>query len=177
MTARPTPGDETFGPVPESNRPGHRPSAEQDKPTGPPPRPPGAVPRTTHFRFRFDWPMAAAAFLVGVTPRTTDVEVGEEHLTVRFGAWSLCTPLGNISGTHVTGPYAWPKVVGPPRLSVVDSGVTFATTSQAGVCIELDRPEAGALPFGLLRHRALTITVDEPDGFVEELEAAVRRVT
>ena len=56
-TSRPDSGP--TGPVPEANRPGRRPRVQQDKPTGPPPTPPGAVPRTTHFPFRFDPPLPA----------------------------------------------------------------------------------------------------------------------
>ena len=35
----PAGGDDTAGPVPEGNLPGHRPEHDQDKPEGPPPEP------------------------------------------------------------------------------------------------------------------------------------------
>ena len=35
----PTGDDDTAGPIPEGNLPGHRPEHDQDKPEGPPPAP------------------------------------------------------------------------------------------------------------------------------------------
>lgn len=165
-----------LGPVPEGNRPGHHPPVEQDKPARMPPQPPGAVPRTVHLPFRFDHTMAVPALLFGVTRRTAEVVVGEEDLLVRFGPWSLRTPLSNVADVGVTGPYRWLKVVGPPHLSLSDSGVTFATSTSEGVCIDFHEPVPAALPFGLLRHQAATVTVEDPQAFVSELRAAIRRV-
>lgn len=175
MANTPRPDRGAPGPVPEGNRPGRRPRRPQDKPIGPPPTPPGAVPRTTHFRFRFDRSMRLPALLAGVVPDRADVEVGEERLTVRFGPWSLSTPLENVEGVTVTGPYAWPKVAGPPHLSFADGGITFATSTRAGACIRFRRPVPAALPVPLLRHPAATVTVADPEAFAEELEAAIRR--
>lgn len=172
-TSRPDSGP--TGPVPEANRPGRRPRVQQDKPTGPPPTPPGAVPRTTHFPFRFDPPLRLPALLAGVVPDRADVEVGEERLTVRFGPWSLSTPLENVAGVSLTGPYTWFKVAGPPHLSFADGGITFATSTRAGACIRFRRPVPAALPVPLLRHPAATVTVADPEAFAEELEAAIRR--
>ncbi|WCO68242.1 hypothetical protein PO878_05815 [Iamia majanohamensis] len=150
---------------------------EQDKPRRPPPRPRGSIPRTTHLPFRFDYPLAAAGAPFGVLPRTTDVVVGETALTVRFGPWRLETDLANISGVEVTGPYQALKVAGPPHLSFTDRGVTFATTTQGGICVHFHRPVPAIDPLGLLRHPGATITVADPDDAAAELEAAVRRAT
>jgi len=178
---RPRPSDDLrpetsdLGPVPEANRPGHHPDVEQDKPTGPPPRPRGSIPRTTRWDFRFDRTMTLPALLVGVTPGSTGVEIGEDDLTIRFGRWSLHTPLANVAETAVTGPYSWIKVAGPPHLSRSDSGITFATSTAGGACIHFHDRVPAALPVGLLRHEAATVTVADPEGFVAELDAAVRR--
>ena len=152
------------GPVPEENLPGHRPDHDQDKPDGPPRQ---AVHR--RFGFAFEPRMAPFAAAVGVTPFTAHVEVTKGELRIRFGPWSLRTPVANVEAATVTGPYAFPQVVGPPRLSLADRGVTFATTTRRGVCLRFREPVAAALPFGLLRHPALTVTVDRP----EELAAAL----
>ncbi len=163
--------------VPEGNRPGHHPPVEQDKPEGAPPQPPGAVPREVRFPFRFDRTMAIPALLFGVVRATAEVVVGEEDIAIRFGPWSLRTPLSNVADVGVTGPYHWFRVAGPPRLSLSDSGVTFATSAVEGVCIDFHEPVPAALPFGLLRHEAATVTVEDPQAFVRELRAAIRRVT
>ncbi len=171
----PPPTSDGLGPVPPGNQPGHKPEVEQDKPQGPPPTPPGATPRRVDVAFRFDPIMQAAGLPFGIIPSRTGITVGEHHLTVRFGPWSLRTPLANVAGAKVTGPYSWPKVIGPPHLSFVDGGVTFATSTERGVCICFVEPVGALAPFGLLRHPAATVTVADPEGLVEELDAAVRR--
>lgn len=176
--ADPTPSESgPIGPVPEANRPGHHPPVEQDKPRRRPPVPKGARPRTTTWRFRYDWPVAAASLLAGALPGRSEVEVGETHLRVRYGVWSLRTELTNVADVTITGPYAPTKVGGPPRLSLKDSGVTFGTTTARGVCIGFHRPVRAVDPLGLVRHPAATVTVEDPEAFRKELQAAVRRVS
>jgi len=69
--------------------------------------------------------------------------------------------------------YWWVKVAGPPRLSLADRGITFATTTRAGACIRFREPVPAALPTALLRHPAATVTVAEPERFAAELRAAI----
>lgn len=165
------------GPVPEANQPGHHPPVEQDKPRRRPPKPKGSIPRTTTWDFRYDWPVAGASLLAGALPRTTEVEVGETHLTIRYGVWSLRTELTNVAEVSLTGPYSVTKVGGPPRLSLRDRGITFGTTTAEGVCISFHRPVRAADPLGLVRHPGATVTVADPQGLKKELEAAVRRAS
>jgi len=165
------------GPVPVGNRPGHHPEVEQDKPRRRPPTPKGSVPRTTTYDFRYDWPVAGASLLAGALPRATEVEVGETHLRIRYGVWSLRTELTNVAGVTLSGPYSPAKVGGPPRLSLRDRGVTFATTTVGGVCIAFHRPVRAVDPLGLVRHPAATVTVEDPEALKTELEAAVRRAS
>jgi hypothetical protein len=165
----------TSRPEPDTARPVDGPPVDQDKPTGPPPRPEGAIPRTTRWDFHFDGLLRPASLLVGVVPSRTEVVVGEETFLVRFGHWSLETPLANVAETSVTGPYSWYKVAGPPHLSFADGGLTFATTTRRGACVRFHEPVAAALPVGLLRHPAVTVTVADPEAMVAELDAAVRR--
>jgi hypothetical protein len=188
------------GPIPEDNLPGHHPEKEQDKPDGPPPepgvRPPKAKkaakkgppapqkvtpdrkeraePRvigTRRFNFAFETRMLPFSAAFGVTPLTAWVEVDGRELRVRFGPWSARTPLENITGATVTGPYSFRKVAGPAHLSFSDGGATFATSTKRGVCLEFREPIPALAPLGLLRHSGLTLTVDDPDGLV----AAVTR--
>jgi len=168
LTSVPT---DSPGPVPEENQPGHHPEVEQDKPTRPPRRRarPRPAPETSTFGFRFEALMAPAAALVGVRPSNARVEVGEEDVTVHFGRWSMLFPRSDVTSAEVTGPYHLLKVTGPPHVSLSDRGVTFATNRQAGVCIRLLRPRPAIEPLGLVRHPALTVTVDDPKGLCELL--------
>ena len=181
------------GPIPEDNLPGHHPEKEQDKPEGPPPEPgvrkakvakkkppaprkestrtPSPEPvaaavGTRRFNFSFEAKMVPFSAAAGITPFTAWVEIDGRELRVRFGPWSARTRLENITAARVTGPYSFRKVVGPPRLSFADGGATFATTTRQGVCLELREPITALLPFGLLRHSGLTVTVDDPEGLV-----------
>jgi hypothetical protein len=125
------------------------------------------------FRFAFEPRMTAFAFALGVTPWTSGVEVVDDELRVRFGPWSVTTRLDNVAGAEITGPYKLLKVVGPPHLSLADRGVTFATSTERGVCIKFREPVSAVLPGGLLKHPALTVTVDDPEGLAERLRRAV----
>lgn len=186
-TGGPTTEKGRLGPVPEENLPGHHPEHEQDKPEGPPPKPkarrstaerpkqpspPPSPPRHRNFGFAFEPRMVPFSLAVGVTPFTARVEVADGELRARFGPWSVRTSLDNVEAAEVTGPYSFPKVVGPPRLSLADRGLTFATSTRRGVCIRFKEPVTGALPFGILRHPALTVTVEDPEGLADALRSA-----
>jgi hypothetical protein len=116
-----------------------------------------------HFGFDFEPLVGAAGLAFGVTPWTTGLDVKDGGLHIRFGPWTIHTPVDNVLGAEVTGPYSYVKVAGPPRLSLSDRVVTFATTTRRGVCIRFRKP------VGLLRHPAATVTVDEPERLVEVL--------
>lgn len=133
-----------------------------------------AAPR--RFPFRFVGPFELAARAVGVTPEGAAVEVDDDHLLVCFGPWTVETPLDNVAGVALTGPYAWPKVIGPPHLSLKDRGLTFGTNPSRGVCITFREPVRGIDPFGLIRHPGLTVTVDDVEGLIQHLrEEGARR--
>ena len=130
-----------------------------------------AAPRV-RFPFRFSLPFLVAALPFGIVPARARVDVDDEHLEVRYGPWSVHTPIANVRRVSVTGPYAWPKVIGPPHLSLADGGVTFGSNTEAGVCIAFREPVPVLLPVGILRHRALTVTVAEPQRLAELLDVA-----
>jgi hypothetical protein len=106
---------------------------------------------------------------LGVTPWTTGLDVADGDLRVRFGPWVLRTPLDNVAGAEVTGPYSFVKVAGPPRLSLRDRGLTFATSTRRGVCIRFRQPVSGVLPGGFVHHPGLTVTVEEPERLAQVL--------
>lgn len=111
------------------------------------------------FEFDFDPIFRFAAMPFGIRDDTTGVGVTETVLRIRFGPWALRTPLANVVSAEVTGPYAWPKVIGPPHLSMADRGVTFATNRDEGVCVRFERPVRAIDPLGVIRHPGVTVTV------------------
>ncbi len=127
----------------------------------------------SRFEFRFARLYVAVGLPFGVTPWTTSVEVEGGYLRVRFGLWALRTPVANVAGTEVTGPYSLLKTVGPAHLSLADRGITFATNAERGLCVRLHQPVPGIDPLGRLPHPALTVTV----GDVEALAAALSPAT
>jgi hypothetical protein len=126
---------------------------------------------TKRFGFAFAPAYRLFARAFGVTPATARVDVGERTLAARFGPWRVSTPLANISGVTVTGPYAFWKTAGPARLAVTDRGLTFATNGDRGVLISFRTPVRGLDPVGVLHHPELTVTVADVDELADLLRA------
>jgi hypothetical protein len=122
------------------------------------------------FPFAVDPRFRLPARLAAVDPGAATVQVDDERLTAVFGRWRVETPLANVAGAAVTGPYSLPKVIGPAHLSMRDRGLTFATNARAGVCIRFVTPVRGIDPFGLVRHPALTVTVADTGALAELLD-------
>lgn len=116
----------------------------------------------------------AAALLLG-DPRRAFVEIADGRLLARFGPWSVGTTVDNVVDVSITGPYRAFKVVGPPRVSLADRGLTFATNARRGVCIRFDSPVRGLEPFGRILHPSLTVTVADCDALAADLSAARSR--
>jgi hypothetical protein len=57
-------------------------------------------------------------------------------------------------------------VAGPARLSLADRGITMAATTAGGACLQFRESVSGIEPFGVIRHPAVTLGVDDLDGFV-----------
>lgn len=128
------------------------------------------------FAFEFAPAYRVAALPFGVTPRTTYVEVvdaPDPELRVRFGPWTLRTPLSNVSSAQRSGPFAFPKTAGPARLSFADRGVTFATNGEAGLCLTFREPVSGIDPTGLLKHPGATLTVQDVDGLLALVRSGI----
>ena len=123
----------------------------------------------TRYEFAFSRPLSWPLALIGVTPWTAHVDVTDDEFAVRFGPWSLVTPLSNVEGAELTGPYLPFKVFGP-HISLADHGATFGTTWRRGVCVQFREPVPAALPGGLLRHPAVTVTVADADGLAAALQ-------
>ncbi len=123
------------------------------------------------FHFRFALIYRLVGLLFGVTPRNARVEVADGRLLVRFGRWTVETPLANVTGSEVSGPYGLLRTVGPAHLSLADGGLTFATNGRQGLCIRFREPVRGLEPTGRIRHKGLTVTVDDVDGLARALAA------
>lgn len=121
--------------------------------------------------FAFDPWFRVVAAPLGIRPDSTRLTVDDEVLDVRFGRWHVRTPVANVRDAKVTGPYSWPKVIGPPHLSFADGGLTMATNRYAGVCIRFWRPVTGISPLAFPRHGSLTVTVEEPAALAAALTA------
>ena len=119
------------------------------------------VPTLFSFRFTPGYQLAGLPF--GVTPWTARVQVDARVLAIRFGWWRLRTPVTNIVGTVVTGPFGFLRTAGSARLSLADRGLTCATNGERGLCIRFGQPVRGIEPFGLIRHPAVTVTVADPE--------------
>jgi len=140
-------------------------SADESEPA------PGQVHR---FDFRFAGPfrLAALPFLIDRTHARVTVDTGPAaRIEARYGPWCLVTPLANVAGATATGPYALVKTLGPPHVSLVDRGLTFASNRDRGVCVRFVEPVPGIDALGLVRHPALTVTVDDVDGLLAVLRA------
>ncbi|MFC9969304.1 hypothetical protein ACFVH6_00220 [Spirillospora sp. NPDC127200] len=120
------------------------------------------------YGFAFEDRLTRPLALLGIRPDTSHLLITSERLKARFGPWLVRTPLENVAGAEVTGPYNLLKVAGP-HLSLADRGLTFGTNTERGVCIRFHRPVKGLDPLGLLRHPGLTLTVADP-------EEAARRI-
>lgn len=116
--------------------------------------------------------LARGVRLLGVRPGSDGVWVDDDVLTATFGPWRILTPMSNVAGAEVTGPYSAWKAIGP-RLSLADRGLTFGTSARAGACIRFHEPVPGIEPFGLLRHPDLTVTVADPQHLVARLRSLI----
>ncbi len=127
---------------------------------------------TRRFPFRFTPLYRLAALPFGVTRSTAVVEIDVAQLLIRFGPWRVRTPLSNVVSTTVTGPFAPLKTAGPAHLSFADRGMTCATNGELGLCIRFREPVRGLEPFGLLRHPAVTVTVEDCERLASALAGA-----
>lgn len=112
--------------------------------------------------FAFDPAYRLPALAFAITPRTAWVDVADDELRVRYGPWSLRTPLSNITGTQLTGGFAFVKTAGPPHLSLADRGISFATNGREALCVTFATPVKGIDPTGRITHPGATMTVEDP---------------
>jgi hypothetical protein len=119
------------------------------------------------FDFRFDPAARYLLLALGVTPATSGIQVTDGQVSVRYGPWHTTFDRRNIRAVTASGPFGTWKAIGP-RLSLVDRGLTFGTSTSGGVCILFRRPVGVLIP-RVLAHPALTVTVDRPGELIRLL--------
>ncbi|MGN6414693.1 hypothetical protein [Flexivirga sp.] len=127
-------------------------------------------PGTQVFEFDFEPRYRWAARPFGIVGHSY-IELTGEEFVARFGPWCVRTPRANIASCALSGPYGFVKTAGPAHLSLADRGLTFATNSRQGLCVEFSTPVRGIDPLGLIRHPNLTVTPADPAGLARTLEA------
>jgi hypothetical protein len=120
---------------------------------------PAPRPSARKFLFDFEPSYRLPARLFGISELNAFVELEGAEITARFGPWRLSTDLDNVAEVSITGPYHFLKTAGPARLSLSDSGLTFATNGSRGVYLQFHRPVPGIDPLGVIHHPNLTVTV------------------
>lgn len=125
--------------------------------------------RSAIFPFAFTTSYRMAGWLFGITPRTASVHVEDDELRVRFGLWSLRTPLANITSVELSGGFGFLKTAGPPHLSFSDRGVSFATNGDRALCVRFREPVPAIDPTRTIKHPGATMTVADPEGLATTL--------
>jgi hypothetical protein len=124
------------------------------------------------FDFAIDARYERVLRLFGVRPGRAWVAFDSRTLTARFGFWRFATALSNIDCVRITGPYASALRAIGPHISLADRGISFCTNTDLGACVLFRSPVPGRETLGLVKHPGLTVTPQDPRGFVEALSAA-----
>jgi len=98
-------------------------------------------------------------------PADAWVDLGDDRLEARFGSAHAATPLANVTGWRIEGPWLWITAIGI-RMSIRHGDITFGGSHRGGV--RLDFRERVSV--GPLRAPALYVTVDDLDGFAAALK-------
>jgi hypothetical protein len=125
---------------------------------------------TRRFAYRLgrrSWPVLRLFGIRGPADAWVDLDVEAGTLTARFGWSHASTPLSNITGWRIEGPWRWITAIGVRR-SVRHADITFGGSPRGGV--RLDFREAVAI--GPFRAPALYLTVQDLEGLADTLTAA-----
>lgn len=92
------------------------------------------------------------------------VDLGDDTLEARFGRAHAATPLANITGWRIEGPWLWITAIGV-RMSVRHGDITFGGSHHGGVRLDFrERVRVG--PIGV---PALYVSVDDLEAFAAAL--------
>jgi hypothetical protein len=123
------------------------------------------------FAFAFEPPLDTWARWFAIVPTRSFVRLDDNGIEAVYGLWRVATTWSNVSGAGRTGPYrAW-KIAGPARMSWADRGITMAASTAGGVCLRLHDAVPGLDPLGVFKHPAMTLGVEDVDGFLRAVES------
>jgi hypothetical protein len=117
-------------------------------------------PTARRFPIRVEERYRAVLRLFGVGPDNAWVEIGDSELVASFGRFGARTPLANVVGWRIEGPWRAITAVGVRR-SIRGGDVTFGGTARGGVRLDF-RQAVRLRPF---RIPALYVTVEDLEGF------------
>ena len=100
----------------------------------------------------------------GATTETAYVDLGDE-LDAHFGYGRLTTPVSNILGWRIEGPWPWITAIGIRR-GIRDGVFSFAGSPRGGVRLDFREPVRTVRIF---RTPALYVGVEDLDGFAAAL--------
>jgi hypothetical protein len=122
---------------------------------------------TRRFAYRLgrrSWPILR---LFGVRgPDDAWVDLDEETLTARFGWATATSPVANIAGWRIEGPWLWITAIGIRR-SIRHQDLTFGGSPRGGVRLDFREP----IRVLRLATPALYLTVEDLDGLAAALAA------
>ena len=101
--------------------------------------------------------------LFTATPATAYVEVGDD-LEIRFGRFRIRTPVANIAGYRIEGPFTWIKAIGVRR-SVLGGDVSFCGSAHGAVRMNLREP----VRWGPFKVPTVWAGADDLEGLAAEL--------
>ena len=101
--------------------------------------------------------------LFGVSDGNAYVELGDQDLVARFGAFGLQTPMANVERWRIEGPWLWITAIGVR--TGLRRDVTFGGNHQGGVRLDFREP----VPFLFYRTPALYVTVGDMEGLAAAL--------
>lgn len=120
---------------------------------------------TTRYPTRIDPRWAWALRVFGVRgPENAWTELDGDALDARFGWAHVRTPLANVTGWRIEGPWRSITALGV-RMSIRHRDITFGGTARGGVRIDFRE----RVPLGPFRMPALYVTPEDPEGFAAEL--------
>ena len=105
----------------------------------------------------------------GVRPEDAWVEVGDApggEIVVRFGWSTFRTPIANVTGWRIEGPWSWISAIGIRR-SFRHGDVSFDGSPHGGVRLDFREPVHWAV-FGV---PAIYVSADDLDGLAAALAA------
>jgi hypothetical protein len=123
---------------------------------------------STRFPFRLGRRSAPILRIFGVHgTQDAYVDLDATIFTARFGRFEVVTPLANLTGWSIEGPWRWITAIGV-RMSIRHRDITFGGSHRGGVRVDFREP----VKVGPFHPPALYVTVEDLEGLGAALAAA-----